>query len=104
MQRIMIRKDKVSEIDLQIKALQEKKKKLEEKQSIQLAQVIKKTGASTLPPELLIGALLDAVKAFEDNKDITKKWQQAGKEFLNSDKGEGGKKSISSFRQSSETA
>ncbi len=95
---------KVSEIDLKIKALQEKKKKLEEKKSLQLVQLIKKSGASILPSEILVGSLLDAVKAFEDNIDTIKKWQKSGQEFLNSGKDkkeeEGGKASKSTFRLS----
>lgn len=100
----MIKKDKLSEIDIQIKVLQDKKKKLEEKQSLQLAQLIKKSGASILPSEILVGSLLDAVKAFEENIDTIKKWQKSGQEFLKSGKDkkeeEEGKKSKNTFRPS----
>ena len=85
-------KQKVSEIELKIKALQDKKRKLEEKQYLQLAQMIKNVGAAALPSDVLVGALLDATIAFKEKQDIVKKWQQAGKEFLTSGKEKNGKK------------
>lgn len=104
--------NKVSEIDLKIKALQDKKKKLEEKQFLQLAQIIKKSGAFVLSSEVLVGVMLEAVKTFEENHDAVKKWQQVGKEFLTAEKeknkknsinkneeGEVNKKSSNSFRK-----
>jgi hypothetical protein len=84
--------NKVSEIDLKIKDLQDKKKKLEEKQFLQLAQMIKKSGASVLSSEILVGVMLEAVKTFEENHDAVKKWQQVGKEFLTAEKEKNGKK------------
>lgn len=78
--------NKVSEIDLKIKVLQDKKKKLEEKQFLQLAQMIKKSGASVLSSEILIGVMIEAVKTFEENSDMVRKWQQVGKEFLTAEK------------------
>ena len=78
--------NKVSEIDLKIKALQDKKKKLEEKQFFQLAQMIKKSGASVLSSEVLVGVMTEAVKTFEENQDVVKQWQQVGREFLTAEK------------------
>ena len=78
--------NKVSEIDLKIKALQDKKKKLEEKQFLQLAQMIKKSGASVLSSEVLVGVMIEAVKTFEENQDVVKQWQQVGREFLTAEK------------------
>jgi len=100
----MIGKKKLSEIDGQIKALQDKKKKLEEKHQLQLAQLLKKSGASELPSDVLVGALLDAVKAFAEKKGTLKQWQESGKEFLNAGKGEGAKKDKSSFLSSENPA
>ena len=78
--------NKVSEIDLKIKALQDKKKKLEENQFLQLAQMIKKSGASVLSSEVLVGVMIEAVKTFEEDQDVVKKWQQVGKGFLTAEK------------------
>ncbi len=100
-----VNRQKVSEIDLKIKALQDKKKKLEEKQYFELAHLIKKTGAISLSPEILVGSLLDATIAFKEKHEILKKWQQTGTEFLKSGKTEGNatreKPSKDSFRKSS---
>ncbi len=82
----MVRKDKLSEIDLQIKALQEKKKKLEEKQLIQLAQLIKKSGAHSFASEVLVGVMIEAVKTSKENQDSVKRWQQIGADFLTAEK------------------
>ena len=48
----MIVTAKVSEIDLKIKVLQEKKKQLEERNLHDLAKVIKKLGADSLSVEI----------------------------------------------------
>lgn len=77
---------KVSEIDLKIKTLQEKKKYLEEKNLHDLAKVIKKLGADSLPLDILIGSLLETLEAFQQKKDITKNWQIKGKYFLETEK------------------
>lgn len=77
---------KVSEIDLKIKALQEKKKHLEEKNLHDLAKVIKKLGADSLSIEILVGSLLETVEAFQQQKDSIKNWQTKGKDFLEADK------------------
>ena len=71
---------------MRYKALQDKKKKLEEKQILQLAQLIKKSGAYSLSSEILVGVMIEAVKAFKDNQERVKKWQQSGKEFLTEEK------------------
>jgi len=77
---------KVSEIDFKIKALLEKKKHLEERNLHDLAKVIKKLDADSLPLDILIGSLLETVEAFQQKKDTTKNWQAKGKDFLEADK------------------
>ncbi len=77
---------KVSKIDLKIKALQEKKKHLEEKNLHDLAKVIKKLGVDSLPLDILVGSFLETIEAFQQKKDITKNWQTKGKDFLEADK------------------
>jgi Conjugal transfer protein TraD len=85
---------KVSEIDLKIKALQEKKKNLEERNLHDLAKIIKKLNADALPVEIFIGSLLETVETFQQKKDSTKNWQTKGKDFL-----EAGKKNNHSNRR-----
>ena len=77
---------KVSEIELKIKALQEKKKHLEERNLHDLAKVIKKLNADSLPTAILIGSLLETIEAFQKQKDSIKNWQTKGKDFLEADK------------------
>jgi Conjugal transfer protein TraD len=92
---------KVSEIDLKIKALQEKKKHLEEKNLHDLAKVIKKLGADSLPLDILIGSLLETGEAFQQKRDITKNWQTKGKDFLEADKKSNNRRNLSHpFRKS----
>jgi len=94
-------------LEEQIKALQEKKRKLEEKSLQDLAKVFKKLGADSLPPEILIGSIFETVEAFHQKKEGVKKWQAKGNEILEAHKkGKGGKPS-NSFRdydQNTETA
>ena len=78
--------NKVSDIDLKIKALQDKKKKLEEKQLIQLAQLIKKSWPYSLSSEVFVGIMMESLQTFEKNKDAVQKWQQIGQEFLTTEK------------------
>jgi len=92
---------KVSEIDLKIKALQEKKKHLEERNLHGLAKVIKKLNADSLPTNILIGSLLEAVEAFQQKKDSIKNWQTKGKDFLEAEKRNNTRKHLSHpFRKS----
>jgi len=91
---------KLLSIDEQIKALQEKKKKLEEKNLLDLAKVIKKLGADSLSVDVLVGSFLETVEAFQQKKDIVKKWQSKGKDFLEADKNKKRSNSSNSFRNS----
>ena len=91
---------KLVSLEEQIKALQEKKKKLEEKSLQDLARVFKKLGADSLSPEVLIGSIFETVEAFHQKKDVTKKWQSKGKEILEANKKSKGGKSSNSFRAS----
>ena len=91
---------KLLSIDEQIKALQEKKKKLEERSLLDLAKVIKKLGADSVPVDVFVGALLETVEAFQQKKDIVKKWQAKGKDFLEADKSKKRSNSSNSFRNS----
>lgn len=77
---------KVSKIDLKIKTLKEKKKHLEERNLLDLAKVLKKLNADSLPVDILIGSLLETLEAFQQKKDSIKNWQTKGKDFLEADK------------------
>ena len=91
---------KLVSLEEQIKALQEKKKKLEEKSLQDLAKVLKKLGTDYLSQETLIGSIFETVEAFHQKKDVTKKWQAKGKEILEASKKGKGVKTSNSFRDS----
>ncbi len=97
----MINKQKLSEFDLQMKTIQEKKKRYIEIQSMQLIKMIKKIGAFDLPSEILVGSLIDTVQSYQKEEEVINKWQQLGYEFLNVGDGKGGTRTKSSFRASS---
>ena len=91
--------NKIQSIDDKIKALQEAKKKLESEKLTETLKLMKKSGADTLPPEILAGAISDAVEAYTKKKDIVKTWQVKGQTILDKTKKNKGKKE-DSFRQS----
>jgi hypothetical protein len=93
-------KSKLLSIDEQIKALQDKKKKLEEKSLLDLAKVIKKLGADSLPIDILVGSIFETMEAFNQKKDVTKKWQAKGKEIFEANKKGKGVITSNSFRDS----
>ena len=96
----MEKKAQLKTLDQKIKELQERKKLLEQKQLLEVSKIIKKTHAEELPPEMLTGVLLEAVEAFHEKKDSTKRWEEKGKAFLIPPPKKGDKKDSESFRVS----
>ena len=96
----MEKKTQLKTLDQKIKDLQDRKKLLEQKQLLEVSKIIKKTHAEDLPPEMLTGVLLEAVEAFHQKKDSTKRWEEKGKAFLKSPSKKGDKKESDSFRVS----
>lgn len=103
---------RVLDLETKIKALQEKKKKLEEKHLIQLAQTLKQIGADKIDAEILVGALLNIAQTCALNKNTPTHamtdWKQKGKQFLTKRKSEknksekqGGADLTDSFRNNS---
>jgi hypothetical protein len=80
--KFMKHAEKLSHIDDKIKALQTKKKKLEEKQNVALVNIIKRLGVHNLPEEIVVGALIETSEAFEHNKPILSVWRDKGRRFL----------------------
>lgn len=74
--------EKLCHIDGKIKALQTKKKKLEEKQNLAWVNLIKKLGIHNLPEEIVVGALRETMEAFKENKPILSLWRHKGQRFL----------------------
>jgi hypothetical protein len=78
---------KTKDIEKQIQALQEKKKKLEEKERSKIGVVIRRCNADKIPFEVLAGAILDASRAYSANDDVVGRWKAQGKEILNPGRG-----------------
>ncbi len=74
-------------IERQISKLQAKKKKIKERESKKLAAIIFKCGAANLSPEILAGALLEAVQAHNDNDSKISIWQKEGQKVLHPGRG-----------------
>ena len=88
----MNNQEKLKDIDKKIKDLQEKRKQLEHRNLNELDKIIKKIKAEILPPEILAGAISEAVEAFKQKKEILKQWEEKGKTFFISLKKKSGKK------------
>lgn len=98
--------EKLSDIDGKIKALQTKKKKLEEKQNLAWVNLIKKLGIHNLPEEIVVGALRETMEAFKENKPILSLWRHKGQRFLKPQKENNGEVKVGtpiSFQHPSKT-
>lgn len=71
---------KVRDFDAELKALNERAKLLRSRKIQQFGELIEATGADTLEPDLLAGALLSVVA--EKNKATTTTWSEAGARFF----------------------
>jgi hypothetical protein len=71
---------KMRDVDAELKALGERAKLLKQRKIQQYGELVEATGADTLDPELLAGALLAAVAT--KDKAITADWTRKGAEFF----------------------
>lgn len=71
---------KPRDYDAELKALDDKAKRLKDRKLLQLGELVIGTGADALPIELLTGALLSA-KAMTDAK-TKEEWQKRGAAFF----------------------
>lgn len=71
---------KVRDFDAELEALNERAKLLRARKVQQFGELIKATGADTLEPDLLAGALLAAVT--EKEGATTKAWTARGAQFF----------------------
>lgn len=71
---------KIRDFDAELKALGERAKLLKARKIQQYGELVEATGADTLDPELLAGALLAAVAT--KDKAITADWTRKGAEFF----------------------
>jgi Conjugal transfer protein TraD len=73
---------KPTDIDAQIKALQEKARSLKDRQKTQLGELVLATGADALPLEALAGALLGAVEQAGEKPEAVARWTERGTAFF----------------------
>lgn len=83
---------RIKDLDAQILFLQTRKKKLEDRRKEQITTILARCGANNLPDDVLAGAILEAVQAYEKNDPRLPNWQQAGTKILRP--GRGKKKTI----------
>ncbi|SEH14922.1 Conjugal transfer protein TraD [Sphingopyxis sp. YR583] len=71
---------KMRDFDAELKALSDRAKLLKQRKVQQFGELVETTGADTLDPELLAGALLAAVAT--KDKAVTAEWSKRGAEFF----------------------
>lgn len=83
----MATSERLKTIDTQINKLQTRKKKLEEKRKNQITTILNRCGASKISDEVLAGAVLEAVRAFNQNDRRISTWQAEGSKILKPGRG-----------------
>jgi hypothetical protein len=85
--RKMATSERLKTIDSQINKLQSRKKKLEEKRKNQITTILNRCGANKMSDEVLAGAVLEAVRAFNQNDKRISTWQTEGSKILRPGRG-----------------
>lgn len=70
---------KVRDYDAELKALGDKARALKAKKVQQLGELVMATGADTLDPDVLAGALIKAVETRTEGQGV---WREAGAAFF----------------------
>jgi hypothetical protein len=83
----MATSERLKTIDTQINKLQTRKKKLEEKRKNQITTILNRCGANKMSDEVLAGAVLEAVRAFNQNDRRISAWQAEGTKILKPGRG-----------------
>jgi hypothetical protein len=86
-ERKMATSERLKTIDSQINKLQSRKKKLEEKRKNQITTILNRCGANKMSDEILAGAVLEAVRAFNQNDRRISTWQAEGSKILKPGRG-----------------
>ena len=83
----MAANERLQKIDIRINKLQTRKKKLEAKRKDKIITILNRCGANKIPDEVLAGAVLEAVRAFEKNDRCISTWQSEGSKILKPGRG-----------------
>ena len=73
------------DLDVQIKALQDKAKSLKDRQKTQLGELVLATGGDALPLEALAGVLLAAIEQAKEKPEAVARWTERGTAFFRGD-------------------
>jgi hypothetical protein len=76
----MVRKPR--DYDAELKALQDRARKLKSQKTMQLGELVQAVGADALPVEALAGALLAAMETFKAQPDEVARWTVRGQAFF----------------------
>ena len=79
--------ERLKTIDTQLGKLQARKKKIEEKRKNKINVILSRCGAHKMPDELLAGAVLEVVKAFNQNDPRISAWKSEGSKILKPGRG-----------------
>lgn len=77
---------KPRDIDAELKALQDRQKQLRAKRTVQLGEIVVATGADSLDPETLAGALLAAIDAVKGDASAKEAYRRRGESFFRREK------------------
>jgi len=83
----MATNERLKTIDTQINQLQARKKRLEEKRKSQITTILNRCGANKIPDEILAGAVLEAVRAFNKNEQCVTQWHSEGQKIIRPGRG-----------------
>ncbi len=83
----MATSERLKTIDTQINKLQSRKKKLEEKRKNQITTILNRCGANKMSDEVLAGAVLEAVRAYNQNDRRVSTWETEGHKILKPGRG-----------------
>lgn len=73
---------KPRDFDAELRALQDKQKSLKTRKVMNLGELVLATCADGLDPEVLAGALLEAVQRAGDSNDTKEAWRRRGEGFF----------------------
>lgn len=83
---VMTTEKKLTELQHQILALQEKEQSLQNEMITYFSSLLSSIGAFSIPKNILIGGILHVIKSYEENTSEIGEWQKAGNSFLSSQK------------------
>lgn len=83
----MTKNKRVETLDEKINKLRARRKKLEGKRAAQLIKILSRCEADKIPDEVLAGAVLEVVKAFNKNDKRVSTWKSEGLKIVKPGRG-----------------